>query len=84
MPVRGRISELQFYTMNHTITVHLDEELAAWLEEAAARSGVSPGKIVRDQLEKARASGEAKGFRRLAGSVHGPKDLSSRKGFSRP
>jgi hypothetical protein len=69
--------------MGHTITIRLSEELAAWLEEAAARSGVSQGTLIRDQLEKARASGEARGFMRLAGTVSGPKDLSRRKGFSR-
>jgi hypothetical protein len=69
--------------MSHTISVRLSEELAAWLEAAAAQGGVSQGKLIRDQLEKARASGETQGFLRLAGTVAGPKDLSSRKGFSR-
>ena len=69
--------------MGHTITVRLSEELAAWLESAAAQSGVSQGKLIRDQLEKARVSGEAQGFLRLAGAVSGPEDLSRRKGFSR-
>jgi predicted transcriptional regulator len=74
---------LHFCSMGHTITVRLSEELAAWLEEAAERSGVSQGRLIRDQLEKARASGEAQGFLRLAGAVEGPEDLSRRKGFSR-
>ncbi len=69
--------------MGHTISVRLSEELAAWLEVAAARSGVSQGKLVRDQLEKAMASGEGQGFLHLAGAVDGPEDLSRRKGFSR-
>jgi Ribbon-helix-helix protein, copG family len=69
--------------MSTTITVRLSEELATWLEEAAARSGVSQGKLIRDQLEKARASGEGQSFLRLAGAVDGPEDLSRRKGFSR-
>jgi hypothetical protein len=70
--------------MGHTITVRLSSELAAWLEDAATRTGVSQGKIVRDQLEKAKAGTTGRAFMRLAGSVRGPKDLSSRKGFSRP
>jgi len=74
---------LHFRPMSTTITVRLSEELAAWLEEAAARSGVSQGKLIRDQLEKARASGERQSFLRLAGAVDGPEDLSRRKGFSR-
>jgi hypothetical protein len=69
--------------MSQTITVRLSKELAAWLEEVAARTGVSQGRIVRDQLEKAKAAGPRHSFMRLAGSVRGPRDLSSRKGFSR-
>jgi hypothetical protein len=71
--------------MSHTITVRLSKELAAWLAEVAARTGVSQGQIVRDQLDRARASGpRALSYMHLAGSVRGPRDLSSRKGFSRP
>jgi hypothetical protein len=69
--------------MSHTITIRLSKELAAWLESVSLQSGVPQGKLIRDQLEKARASGESRGFMRLAGTVSGPKDLSSRKGFSR-
>jgi hypothetical protein len=69
--------------MSHTITVRIDPDLAAWLERTAAKSGVSQGKLIRDQLEKARASAGTQGFLRLAGRVRGPKNLSSRKGFSR-
>ena len=70
--------------MSHTLTVRLTQELADWLEQTAHKTGVSQGKIVRDQLEKARANAANQTFMRLAGSVRGPKDLSSRKGFSRP
>jgi hypothetical protein len=69
--------------MGHTITVRLTRELADWLEEQAATTGVPQGKIVRDQLEKAKATGARQPFMRLAGRVRGPKDLSARKGFSR-
>ena len=69
--------------MSHTITVRLSKELATWLERVAAKTGVSQGKLVRDQLEKARASNSRGSFMRLAGAVRGPKDLSTRKGFSR-
>ena len=65
--------------MSHTISVGLSKELAAWLEQAAAETGVSQGKIVRDQLEKAKAGGSGQSFMRLAGSVRGPRGLSSRK-----
>ena len=69
--------------MSHTITVRLNKELALWLEETAAETGVSQGQLVRDQLEKARATSYSKTFMRLAGTIRGlPKDLSKRKGFS--
>jgi hypothetical protein len=44
---------------------------------------VSQGKLIRDQLEHARAGSSRKPFMRLAGIVRGPRTLSSRKGFSR-
>jgi hypothetical protein len=69
--------------MRQTITVRLSNDLAAWLESTAAKSGVSQGKLVRDQLEKARTSNGAQAFMRWAGAVRGPKNLSRRKGFSR-
>ena len=69
--------------MSHTITVRVPEELAKWLEETAATSGVSQGRIIREQLEKARAGGRQQSFMRLAGTVEGASDLSSRKGFSK-
>jgi hypothetical protein len=70
--------------MGNTITVRLGRELAEWLEESARRAGVPQGRIVRDQLEKARAASQGQAFLRLAGTVRGRRDLSSRKGFSRP
>lgn len=70
--------------MSHTITVRLNKELAEWLAETAERTGVPQGKVVRDQLEKAKASAGGRPYMRLAGSLRGlPKDLSRRKGFSR-
>jgi hypothetical protein len=70
--------------MSHTITVRLDKDLAEWLEREARRTGVAQGKIVRDQLEMARASAATQRFMRLAGIVRGgPRDVSTRKGFSR-
>jgi hypothetical protein len=69
--------------MSHTITIRLTGELAAWLEETAAHTGVSQGRIVREQLERAKSGGSVRPFMRLAGSIRGSRDLSSRKGFSR-
>ena len=69
--------------MGHTLTIRLDRDLAAWLEGESAKTGLSQGKIVREQLEKARAGRAAQPFMRLAGSTRGSRDLSKRKGFSR-
>jgi hypothetical protein len=69
--------------MGHTLTVRLDRALAEWLEAESRKTGVSQGKIVRDQLERARAGAGSRSFMRLAGSARGPRDLSKRKGFSR-
>jgi hypothetical protein len=69
--------------MGHTLTIRLEKDLAAWLEDEAARTGVSQGQIVREELAKARAAGPSRPFMRLAGSVHGARDLSARKGFSK-
>ena len=70
--------------MSQTTTVRLTKDLAAWLEEVSAKTGVSQGKLIRDQLERARAGERSRSFMKLAGAVRGPKDLSARKGFSRP
>ena len=73
---------LQSEQMRNTITVRLPEDLAEWLEETATRAGVSQGKIIRDQLEKARTSQE-RPFLRLAGRVSAVPGLSARKGFAK-
>ncbi len=76
------LGRLRFCQMSHTITVRLTKELAVWLEHVAAETGVSQGKIVRDQLEKAKATSSRRSFMRLAGVVRGSRDLSTRRGFS--
>lgn len=68
--------------MSNTLTVRLPDDLAEWLAQTARQTGVPRGRIIRQQLEKARSS-EARPFLRLAGLVAGPADLSTRKGFSR-
>jgi len=70
--------------MSQTITVRLNKDLSAWLEETASRTGVSQGRIVREQLEKAKSTKADRPFMKLAGSIRGlPRDLSQRKGYSR-
>ncbi|MBA2585252.1 MAG: hypothetical protein H0U99_02065 [Chthoniobacterales bacterium] len=71
--------------MSNTVTLRVPKTLAAWLQEKSARTGISQGQIVREQLELVRRNDTgAKSFMRLAGSIRsGPHDLSTRKGYSR-
>ncbi len=69
--------------MSHTITIRLPKDLAEWLADTAKRTGVPQGKLVRDQLEKAKASTGNRPYMRWAGCISGPKDLSMRKGYSK-
>jgi predicted transcriptional regulator len=70
--------------MSHTITIRLQDHLARWLEDKARETGVSKGRLIREQLERAKESDrEGRSFMRLAGSLRGEPDLSMRKGFSR-
>jgi hypothetical protein len=69
--------------MSHTITVRIQGTLAEWLDQQSAKSGESKGKIIRDQLERARTDAAAKPFMRLAGTIRGSRNLSRRRGFSR-
>jgi predicted DNA binding CopG/RHH family protein len=80
--VRPTALVLHFVQMSNTITVRLPEDLAKWLDHTARKTGLPKGRIVREELEKARNSAN-RPFLRLAGSVIGPSDLSMRKGFSR-
>jgi predicted transcriptional regulator len=68
--------------MSNTITVRIPSELAQWLDETARKTGVPKGRIIREELQKARKS-ESQPFMRLAGAIAGPANLSARKGFSR-
>jgi predicted transcriptional regulator len=73
---------LHFEQMSNSITVRIPSELAEWLAETARKTGVPKGRIIREELERARKS-ENQPFMRLAGAIAGPANLSARKGFSR-
>jgi Arc/MetJ-type ribon-helix-helix transcriptional regulator len=68
--------------MSRTITVRLTEELTAWLRETVRKTGVPAGRLIRDQLEKAKKETGGQSFLRHAGELSGPANLSSRKGFA--
>ena len=71
--------------MSRTLTIRLTDEIAEWLRQTSKRSGIPAGRIIREQLERAKteSDGGGKAFMRLAGIVDGPGNLSTRKGFSR-
>jgi predicted DNA-binding protein len=70
--------------MSTTITVRLTRELAEWLQETSRETGLPAGRIVRQELERAKAETGTQIFLRHAGEIKGEPDLSSRKGFARP
>jgi hypothetical protein len=74
---------LQLCHMSNTLTIRLTDELLAWLKEMSQRTGLPVGRIVRQQLESAKAEKGSQRFLSLAGKISGPADLSSQKGFSR-
>jgi predicted DNA binding CopG/RHH family protein len=86
-PAKQKLSKipsvLQLRHMSHTLTIRLTDELLAWLKEISRRTGLPVGRIVRQQLESARAEKGNQRFLRHAGLISGPADLSSGKGFSR-
>lgn len=71
--------------MSNTITIRVPKGLADWLQQKSVRTGISQGQIVREQLERVRRSDkETKKFMRFAGVIKtGPRDISTRKGYSR-
>jgi hypothetical protein len=71
-----------FY-MSHTLTIRLTDELLDWLKETSRATGVPMGRLVRQQLENAKASTGNQRFLRHLGAIKGPADLSTRKGFSK-
>jgi hypothetical protein len=75
---------LHFEMMSQTITVRLTSELAEWLQDTARQTGLPAGRIIRQQLERAKSESGSQRFLRHAGKISGAPDLSTRKGFARP
>ncbi len=70
--------------MSNTLTIRLPKELLERLRHMARRTGLPAGRVVRDSLETTLAQAETNALLKYAGTVKGgPKNLSSRKGFSR-
>jgi len=70
--------------MSNTLTVRLPEELLEQLRQRARRTGLPLGRLVRQSIEATLARDENNRLMEFAGVIKGgPRDLSSRKGFSR-
>jgi predicted DNA-binding protein len=70
--------------MSNTLTIRLPEEMLEELKETSRRTGIPVGRLVRQSLETTLTQKESNPLLEFAGVIKGgPKDLSSRKGFSR-
>lgn len=70
--------------MSNTLTVRLPEELLQRLREKSRRTGLPLGRVVRQAVENSLLEEESPAWKKYAGIIKGgPRNLSSRKGFSR-
>jgi predicted DNA-binding protein len=70
--------------MSNTLTIRLPEEVLERLKETSRRTGIPVGRLVRRSLEMTLTQTDSNPLLKFAGIIKGgPKDLSSRKGFSR-
>lgn len=71
--------------MGNTLTIRLPKDLLEKLRQAARRTGLPVGRVIRESLETSlSAKMEEKPWMKYAGTIKdGPPDLSMRKGFSR-
>ncbi len=73
--------------MGETITIRFPENLQRRLREKARRTGLPVGRVVREFVERGLAEDQPannQAWRKYVGIIKGgPKDVSSRKGFSR-
>src|SRR5437870_1970807 len=69
--------------MSDTLTVRLPDELKKQLRAAARRRGMPVNRLIREQIERLVRSSDSQPWMKYAGTLSGPRDLSSRKGYSR-
>ena len=68
--------------MGDTITIRLPEALQKRLKERSRRTGLPVNRIVRESIESTLEKDEP-AWMKYAGTFDGPKNLSSRKGYSK-
>ncbi len=74
--------------MSNTLSIRLPEDLQKRLRDKARRTGLPIGRVVREYVERGLAEEEpvnrSQAWRKYVGIIKGgPRDVSSRKGFSR-
>lgn len=70
--------------MSNTLTVRLPEDLLERVREVSRRTGLPVGALVRDALETSLSRHKENPLLKFAGVIKGgPRNVSSRKGFSR-
>ena len=79
---------LQYWQMSNTLTVRLPDDLLKRLREKSRCTGIPVGQVVRQFVEHGLAqeapAEQNQAWRKYIGIIKGgPKDVSSRKGFSR-
>lgn len=79
---------LQWLQMSNTLTIRLPEELLERLRQKSRRTGLPVGRVVRQFVESGLSQDvptkDNQAWRKYVGIIKGgPRDLSTRKGFSR-
>ena len=79
---------LQSRHMSNTLSIRLPQELLDRLKEKALRTGLPVGRVVRQFVESGLSqdppASKNQAWRKYVGIIKGgPRDLSTRKGFSR-
>jgi predicted DNA-binding protein len=70
--------------MSNTLTIRLPEQLLERLREKARSMGLPVGRVVRQSLETTLGEEESSPLLQFAGLIKGgPRDVSSRRGYSR-
>ena len=74
--------------MSNTLTIRLPEDLLKRLREKSRRTGLPMGHVVREFVEhglsREQPANDNQAWRKYVGIIKGgPRDLSTRKGFSR-
>jgi len=70
--------------MSNTLTIRLPNDLLERLRQVARRTGLPVGRIVRQSLETTLPAEGGNTLLSFAGLIQGgPRDVSTRKGFSR-